>query len=470
MDNREILINLEKEIDLSVFTEDNIWLYPVIRQNLNVFVFQGIQSDSEKLSKTVLVKKILQSIKWHFKSQHFKKNDILIIDAANSKRLNFEGKYKSIYTEFISKLSDSFFTIERPSDLHDNHNSKISDKNVFYPDLHIFKIILKSKITNKKYKFLNSESFKLIKQTLNIEKNIERVITIKLNRFIEFVKFYEKILIKTKPKVIFIVCGYSYSNMALCYAAKKKSIPTIELQHGLINKSHTGYIYKNVISRQLFPDYFFSFGEMYTALIQKESQIFEENKIKSVGFPYIEDLKRDKIKGKKSIDRKIYITSQWTISSELKSFIESLSKLLPSGYKIIYKTHPRETNTKKFYESFNQLNNVELVSDPSINSLEIMNKVDIHSTVYSTSFMEAFYFELPNIFIEIQGYSDSIIKYIDNQTCYLVKTPGEYIEVLQKIEKQSDVINKKIKEKSQNFYKSQPFSNIQSELKKIINA
>ncbi len=58
-------------------------------------------------------------------------------------------------------------------------------------------------------------------------------------KFISY--FYCAILKITKPKKVYIVCYYTISGMAMCYACAMLEIPTIELQHG---NTHNNFAYQ----------------------------------------------------------------------------------------------------------------------------------------------------------------------------------------------------------------------------------
>lgn len=89
-----------------------------------------------------------------------------------------------------------------------------------------------------------------------------------------------------------LVNAYDYKKMALISAAKKLKIPTVELQHGIIYKSHLAYIYPKVLSRELFPDYLLTYGEHFSKLVRKYSSAFKDEHVIAVGFPYLESISK----------------------------------------------------------------------------------------------------------------------------------------------------------------------------------
>jgi len=76
--------------------------------------------------------------------------------------------------------------------------------------------------------------------------------------------YFEKILNKANPECIFLVQYYSTIGWALNYAAVKKGIPTIDIQHGLQGDYHVSYgSWKNVPSKgyNLLPKFFWCWSE-----------------------------------------------------------------------------------------------------------------------------------------------------------------------------------------------------------------
>lgn len=67
---------------------------------------------------------------------------------------------------------------------------------------------------------------------------------------------FEKILKKVKPKMIFLICWYSTSSMAMCIAANRLGINIVEVQHGVLDyllyKKRRGTIkYYNLLPKYL---------------------------------------------------------------------------------------------------------------------------------------------------------------------------------------------------------------------------
>jgi hypothetical protein len=226
------------------------------------------------------------------------------------------------------------------------------------------------------------------------------------------------------------------------------------------------------LGKDLFPDYFLTYGDYFTELLTKQSVLFDKDKIITCGSysteKTLQEFKRKAV-NEESEEKIIYVTSQWSIRDKLKLFVLELSDKIPVKYKIIYKTHPLETEVESFYSDFSFKNNIELMSDVKINSLELMPTAFVHSTAYSTSFMEAHFMGKPNIFIYIEGFSQVIESFIDDKTIYIAHSPEEYVKTLLTIEENQSKITSTLKQQKSKFYKPNAGENIKKTINRIID-
>jgi len=476
MNKFEKLLEAESKFDLSSLTLDGVWFYPVIKQNLFVYDISENKSSLGINSSSSGISKFFDALKWNRRNKPLGNLDFLIVDTANSRKENpVTKKYESLYSDYLYSLfpEKNIATFERPALSDVNHFEKVSENiNLIYPDIDFIIAVIKAKL---KRKVISYESFPVLKDIidyLDSDKNILSFINLKISRFFLLYEYYLNLLEKVKPKLLIILNAYNYSNMAFIYAAKNLGIITVELQHGFIREDHPGYIWKQVTDRALFPDYILTYGDYFTDLLTEKSTLFKPKQIFTCGSYAIEDFFKNK--SSQSVvandnQKIIYITSQWSIRKKLFKFVSNLAEILPSEYKIIYKTHPLEDNVDTFYSDFKKYPNIKLVADPQINSLEIIPDCYVHSTAYSTSFMEANYLQKPNIFIFIDGFSQVITKFVDNKTIFLAKTPEEYLEILKSINTNSEKIRLELKNNSGRFYKPDAANNIKSALIKILS-
>lgn len=135
---------------------------------------------------------------------------------------------------------------------------------------------------------------------------------------------------------------------ALLAAANALQIPSIDLQHGIINSTHPQYIYSSKLnafkSKMPLPSFVGVFGEMHKNILlekgfwqEEDIVILGSNTVSNNRRKYSSDLNKwDKI------DKTILIPTQWTVFSELTLLLESLGKMNLNTFTVIVKMHPLE--------------------------------------------------------------------------------------------------------------------------------
>ncbi len=470
MNKFERLLDIEEKFDLSDLYINGIWIYPIIKQNLFVYELSDNKSTIGHHRKQSLINKALSSLIWKVKNKSLKKLDILIVDSSNSRRFNEStGFYESIYTDYLYELFPDYnlLTYEKPGEAGKLHYSQVNVP-LYYPDLEIMKALLKAKLNKNRYNLKSIPKLKEIVDFIGTDENFYDFAAEKISRFFALKNNYSNLLEKTRPQILLLINAYNYSNMAFVYAAKLNNITTVELQHGFIRKDHPGYIYRQISSDKLFPDYILTYGNYFTDLLQNKTKILENGQAISVGSVGLAKSSNN-VAAKTSMPKDfILITSQWSIRDKLKDFVLSVSDKLGEGIKIVYKTHPLEQDTKSFYKEMIKKKNIILIDDSRTSSLELMRESFLHSTAYSTSFMEAHYLSKPTLLIHVEGYSHVVKDFVDNKTIFMAKDPGDFINKVEEIKNNYDKIKRELNEQSGRFYAENPEQNVVDTINKLI--
>jgi len=228
-----------------------------------------------------------------------------------------------------------------------------------------------------------------------------------------------KIIVKKfKPKLIIETVNYNSGTVALNYVAKKHSIPIIELQHGIFNKFHLGYIYflsKNQINKIL-PDKILVYGDFSKKVLLETSNAFSPQEIQVVGYLRLNRFLSTNLFKKETICKElrkklgidhnnflITITSHYLISDFYIKFLKKALPLLGRKITICIKLHPMD-NEKKEREKYKEITdilNVKILTDNEIDLYKLLISSNLHVTVYSTIFLECLALGVPNIIIDI---------------------------------------------------------------------
>ena len=470
------VMELEKRMEFSSLKAGSTWIYPLLKQRFLYHTINNKNNISQSPSNFQLIKKPFDSLKWRLKNTSLKKYDIIFFDNAFSTRIDQEGNYYSTFTSHLLKgfsLNHKCLLYEFPLETYPWHISYQRNTEVYYADWDLLKSVWKERNINLNRLNIPFKDIELLFESLKLSIS-ETKINKTLRRFFYLTSYYIKLLKETNPKVIFLVSSYSLPKMALIKAAKNLDIPSIELQHGHVFPEHIGYIYKTVLSRDLFPDYFWSFGKYFSEILINNSLMFDPHKIKEIGFFNFELQKTSSVKNefpflKRLIEKKVILfSSQKTVRKEFKEFILGLSEELPEDHIILYKPHPSETDALDFYQSFTECKNIILINDSNISSIDLMKLSHFHTTVYSTTAFEANAMGLPNIFLKIGDYDAAILDLLDKNVNFIVKTKEEYLKILLLLGKSNwTEISKKCKLKSYHYYNPDVTENIRRVISEI---
>jgi len=404
-----------------------------------------------------------------------------------SNRKYHNGKFYDIYIDpLYGILGDDFTVFEWPNEqgYRQNYKDNVYSKN--YVPLHIpittrvFWDIVSHKLFRKTHFRIDDiaildDVIDYFADTSSVDKEtIEKHIKESLVIFVCMKRFFKKLFTNLTPRAVLIVCGYGRINMALSQACREMSIPSIELQHGIITKNHPGYI-KTTKSenRDCIPEYLLTYGNAFSDIV-KQGGLFDHQKVHAVGFPYLEEVKGFS----PAIDTKlesfisnfstnILITSQWTVADEMKKFIIYLSKELEKSKHdvgIIFKPHPRDWRD---YSVIKRHRNIFLASKYG-DVYEMLKVADIHSTVYSTSGIEALAFGTPNIFVDVgKTNMKELIDVVDNRTSFMVTSPRQFMEKLDYIISNYESTSKNALKTSEVFFKQNAKKNFEKFLSSL---
>lgn len=387
-----------------------------------------------------------------------------------------EGMFYDIYIDpLYDILGDKLGVFEWPTETgyRREYNAKVYSKNYVPISLPLKTLLAigRDKLLNNDCDIKNKEILEEIlrffsKNTTVNYSSLRKGVYEFISTFYHVKKFLFEFLSKYRPKAVMIRCGYGRFHMALSQACKELNIPSVELQHGLITKYHIGYV-KTMKSenRDCVPEYLLTYGDAFSEIVKK-GNLFNSDKVVTVGFPYLEEITSSFATPEGEIKRflnnfnkSILFTSQWILAEEIKRFVVELSRKLKNempNVGIVFKPHPNDPNNYSDIKCRNIF-----VADKYTDTYQILNSVDIHSTVYSTTGLESFAFGKPNIFIDI--------KQIYNKCgeSYIVSTPREFIEKLKYIISDYDNASDEAKRLSGYFFKPNAKKNVGTFLKSI---
>ncbi len=228
---------------------------------------------------------------------------------------------------------------------------------------------------------------------------------------------YERLLDRVDPKIAVVVV--SYGKHLFIEACKRKEIPVVELQHGVIYANHLGYSFFGNRTKKLFPDYLLTWGEFWSENVEFP---IPDDRVIPVGYPYLEQTKQQY----ESIDSKkqIIFISQGTIGEELSKFACEVAQHPNIDNKIVYKLHPGEYDRWETEYPWLTTADFDVIdsSEPSLYELFAHSTVQIG--VGSTAIYEGLTFDLETYVFDCEG-SLVLQPLVDEGSAKLISTIDE---------------------------------------------
>lgn len=137
-------------------------------------------------------------------------------------------------------------------------------------------------------------------------------------------------------------------------AAKDMNIPTLDIQHGLIDRHHPQYIYSRELEPfkkdMILPQWLGLFGNFHKKVLM-DTGFWKENELAVLGSSRM-DMNREKYKNNDAPQHFILVPSQWTYYSQTCFFLENILPALPAGFKVVLKLHPleKEEQVQAYYK------------------------------------------------------------------------------------------------------------------------
>jgi len=419
----------------------------------------------------ITIKKLVFLLKESVKPVRTKKKNIefCAFSDVESRKL-FNNTYYDPFMDPLSEIIDNFYIFEWPA-LTGFRYKNVYSKNYIKMNIPVSVII--KKIINTKPQIINEkfliESISIFSRNFDInEKKLKKYVYESISIFISLKKYVKKILKEAEPKMVFVRGSYGRFQMAVTQACREIDITVIELQHGIIFNNHIGYV-KNSNSKNMdcIPNYLLTWGSSFSDIVKKGT-LFEKENVIEMGYPFLDKIKKSKQKTSKEILEfiekfpiTVLVTGQMLLSEEVEQLIKEAS-IMKKDSGILFKPHPRDVR------NFNLEKDNILQIDKKENFYAILKEVDIHSTIFSTTSLEALSFGKPNIFINFENKQidmSKMIDIVDNKTSFSINNPKQFIEKIKHIRSHYSKITEDSKEVSKKFFK--PYS--KERLKSFIN-
>lgn len=419
------ILQIENNYPVSQIQYHGIYLWGHIR----IYLFDKLLSVNNGFVRRGKVgassmKVILKGLFYYNPFRLFKKWDIWLFVAADRRKVVNEIAVHRV-SGVIPEICKKTLLIEKPFPQFHFPNNQVIEKNIVSESiLFIFTYIYEIALKIIKPKIENEEIIACIINDYNIKFEYKNVIYRFLSQYM-MMKLLLKII--KKPKVVFI--EVPYTSMGYILAFKRSGIKVIEMQHGVLNENHFAYnsILKN---NQYLPDSILVYGNREYECFDKSIKCYvPKSHVEMVGSYILEKMHEQLSLGVFDSEHKIFqtivvITAQELIETKLIAFVNEAAMLDKT---VLYAYVPR---IEKDYSDKLIGDNIKIVTG---NVYNIIKECDIHSTVFSTTCIEAQYLKKINIFIDVDdlgsNYYGDILTAKDG--AYYASSPIEFINLLQ---------------------------------------
>lgn len=381
--------------------------------------------DSKSIRKSDFIWKKIKKLKSMFYGfKYWFKNYEYLFFSDSGQRVFIEGKYYDKLMDYIIEKigNEKVLMIEKPNTQHYSF-SQIDKKYIVSRTIIDFiSRIVRLMDFNKN----NLSNLNKLLELNNIDFKYESTIKLFNAKY-----FIYKILLKLyKPKKVFIVCHYCL--MPLVKACNDLNIIIIEVQHGIINKEHFGYVSHIKLNKDYKVHYLLSFGKNETQI--KDIIISNVVPVGSFYLEYLQTSFKSNIK-MKNLTKKYQYTigvslqdSDW----EFYGLLDFLKTVAIKNKNLLFLLIPRRR-----IENIRLPNNMMFYTD-----LDCYNTIlhcNIHCTIYSSCALEAPTLGIPNLMVNIENFakkyysnilSSKHTKYVENNLDFI-----KYVQTLSKIDK-----------------------------------
>ena len=403
-----------------------------------------------------------------------KKSDVLFFNQGRKVKLN-KLYYNTITSILNVELLKNGFSVTSINDFDIGiHYTPVIDKKGYfnwdfnYPLLYINRLFIGITMNGNEFeKFIN----KIIQDiNLNFQVKLDSKYYINQLKYALAEQKYNSLVYKyifktINPKVVILSCYYNYQHLTLIKICKELGIKTIELQHGSIDNLHLAYnILDNEIITKFLPDYFFTWGNIWTKSIRFP---IKKNHIISVGYPYIEkrvnELENYNVTNKKNL---LFISQK---NIDLLKLAVELNKIMNDDYEIVYKLHPTELYQWK-ETCIDYLNSdISIISDNENDIFYYINKADFVISINSTTLFEAAAFDKTICIYKIGDSHQRVSMLFDYEKTYIFENANELYDIITNIDNNHHS-NRKVNSSlnKEDYFKIDSLKNIENEINKII--
>jgi hypothetical protein len=443
---KDIILEIEAKYPVDTWECNDMKVWPLIRIELYMILSnQALNTGGLKTRSVSYILKLLKSIFLFVKSQFHDRKSNSKIGPSQVLFISDGVSFENIDGKWYEKFCDPWISYYKEQNiktlmltLENNYFIPRYSSSVFIQlglNLEVIKNIFLQNFFTSSLELIKLEKFEeFSNDQLLIQNNIRidlKWLSVKMSKFDLLRKKFARIIDKIQPSVVFIVSYYYDGTMALISECRKRTIRTIDIQHGIQNEFHLSYSNWSKVPEkgyETLPDFFNIWSKSEYSDISNWSNSFKIHTPIITGniflqkwFDNSDKLVQDyddRIKSKlsKSNMTILYSKSPHTESPEMRGDLYQVIYETQYKYNWLIRLHPGMRDLKKSiilelnsYRIFNF--EIDFSSEYPLYSL--LRNIDLHVTEQSSVVVEAIEFEVFSIITSRYGeslYLDQINK------------------------------------------------------------
>ena len=397
------------------------------------------------------------------KLRHSRKSRVMFFTLSAAVRGRKDGrKFDMVVDLLYSRISDRSLVVERTTLSNWDFQSLLHRKNTIFYDWMMLLSVLKSLPRFRKapaikgWNLFESKCRDVDFVGISAEELLDVVMWLICQHSFKVlveVGAAQMLIQAFKPSVVVETTSYDSAARALTLAARRRGLPVVELQHGMIYGSHPGYAFfipDDYQGERPIPNRILAYGEASKQAILETGNAFVAEDIVVTGFPrlatYLKDIDRgkrqrvrDEVRAYLGINEATFVatvTSDYLIAPRLAGFLaETLQNLERNRFVFCIKLHPIEPDTS--YKAIAQDPRIRILSDKDVDLYDLLAASDVHVTVDTSVFVECFALGVPNIIVAYSDHDSPVLEVVEQSEITTVNTPQMFIEELSKLSEDS---------------------------------
>ena len=224
-------------------------------------------------------------------------------------------------------------------------------------------------------------------------------------------RFFQRWLRRFRPASVFVVSYYSVEAMALCDAAFRLNIPTVEIQHGVQGPLHTSYARWDkvpALGYSVLPKIFWTWNESSAATIRAWSKPHAYHQAFVGGNPWLTYWQKEGSHAPStSLPDRMILYSLQPVSPLFPPFLVEAIRATQDDYQWWIRLHPRQLKEQETIvneiKALGLLDFVNVQEATSLPLFTLLAQTRVHITQWSTVIWEAAAFGVPSIAVHPTG-------------------------------------------------------------------